>query len=250
MIQKNHSTKQCEFRHPSAAFHRGYARVPRNKAKRWAALVLTVILSVLLASCSMAQSASSFPKTPTRTHSSSSGPSSPPADPNAQPTSIPPGTTPAPQGPSTATTPTTPKGQLVVGLTGLPQAIDAGSSPIPFQMTLTNDSPQSYADVAPLFQMVGGPCNCVQGSLQRFDPSVGQWEPAPMPEGDGYNPVSAASGGVNLAPGATVTIEYQLTLLSTNPGKAVQAIARAVQLPQDTQIGMEFVTDTEIVPSQ
>jgi hypothetical protein len=250
MTKRNHSTEQCEFRHSSAELRSGHARIRRSRAQRWAGVVLTAVLGVLLASCSTAQSASSSPKTPTRTHSNSSGPSSPSADPNAQPKSVPSSTTPAPQDPSTATSPITPKDQLVVGLTGLNQALDAGSSPIPFQMTLTNDSPQSYADVAPLFQLVGGPCNCVQGSLQRLDQSVGQWAPAPMPEGDGYNPLSAASGGVNLAPGATMTIEYQLTLLSTNPGKTVQAIARAVQLPQDTQIGMEFVIDTEIVPSQ
>lgn len=114
-----------------------------------------------------------------------------------------------------------------------------------FRATLTNEGTATVSDVAPVFQVVGGACNCVQGSLERQDPASGTWQPAPMPEGDGGNPLATASGPVTIGPGATVTVTYQLSLMSTNPPKAATAVLVAVDLATHLQVA-RTTADTQV----
>jgi hypothetical protein len=141
--------------------------------------------------------------------------------------------------PGSASTPTAtpssqplPAGAISAKLSGIPPTIKSGGPAIEFTATLTNHSTVSAANIAPLFQIVGGPCNCVQGTLQRFDPTTGTWNSAPMPEGDGDpNYLATASGGVQIPPGTSVTIRYRLSLSAVNPAKPLAAILYAVALP-------------------
>jgi hypothetical protein len=103
---------------------------------------------------------------------------------------------------------------------GIPATIAAGGAVVEFTATFTNSSGKSMHDVAPLFQIVGGPCNCVLGSLERFDSATSAWRPVPMPEGDGDPDFLArANGGVTLPQGAIVTFRYRLTVDASNPAK-------------------------------
>jgi hypothetical protein len=130
-----------------------------------------------------------------------------------------------------------PAGAITAQLAGIPTTIIAGGPAVEFTATLTNHSGIDAPDIAPLFQIVGGPCNCAQGALQRFDTATSTWQNSPMPEGNGNpNYLSTATGGVDLAPGASVTIRYRLTLTASNPAKSLIAVLYAVDLPDATQI--------------
>jgi hypothetical protein len=122
-------------------------------------------------------------------------------------------------------------------LAGIPATVKAGGPAVQFSATLTNRSQVSRHDVAPLFQVVGGPCNCALGSLERFDSASGKWQVVSMPEGDGDpNFLARATGGVTLRPGASITFRYRLTLAAANPPKRLYALLYAVQLPTGTQL--------------
>ncbi|MBS2964126.1 hypothetical protein KGA66_13795 [Actinocrinis puniceicyclus] len=139
--------------------------------------------------------------------------------------------------PATHTTSTLPAGAISAQLTGIPATITAGGPAVEFTATFTNHSTIDASDVAPLFQIVGGPCNCAQGTLQRFNTATGAWQNAPMPEGDG-NPgfLATAIGGIDLQPGASTTIRYRLALSASNPAKSLAATLYAVELPGGTQL--------------
>ena len=130
-----------------------------------------------------------------------------------------------------------PAGAISATLTGIPATIKAGGPATEFTATLTNHSTVSAANIAPLFQIVGGPCHCAMGTLQRFDPATGTWNEAPMPEGDGNpNYLAMASGGVQIPPGTSVTIRFRLSLVAGNPAKPLVAILYAVALPMASQV--------------
>jgi hypothetical protein len=105
----------------------------------------------------------------------------------------------------------------------------------------------AVGDVAPLFQIVGGPCNCAIGSLERFDNPSGTWQTAPMPEGDGDpNYLATATGGVTLTAGSSVTFLFRLTLSAANPPKPLTAVLYAVQLPAGRQLAIS-TSHTQVV---
>jgi hypothetical protein len=157
------------------------------------------------------------------------------------PTSTLPARAPSPPSSHQVAPPITP-GAISIQLAGIPPTIDAGGAPLEFTATLTNRSVVDAPSVAPLFQIVGGPCNCAQGSLQRFDQAQGTWVAAPMPEGDGVpNPLTMATGGINVPPGASVTVRYRLALTAKNPAKPLVALCYAVQLPDFSQLARTSV---------
>jgi hypothetical protein len=129
-----------------------------------------------------------------------------------------------------------------VQLLGFPATITPGTGAVGFNVTLTNTGSSVLSDIAPLFQLVGGSCNCVLGSLEQLDSPAGTWQPAPMPEGDGNGDYLAeASGGFTIAPGHSVNVNYLLRLSAGNPAKAVTAILYAVQLPGHTELASASV---------
>jgi hypothetical protein len=134
-------------------------------------------------------------------------------------------------------------------LADIPATITAGGAAVQFTAAFTNNSNVTEHDVAPLFQIVGGPCNCALGSLERFDSSTGTWRAMPMPEGDG-DPhfLARATGGTSLRPGATITFRYRLAVDARNPAKPVRAVIYAVQMPTGKQLGF-FAVDTRLIKS-
>jgi hypothetical protein len=130
---------------------------------------------------------------------------------------------------------------LRVQLLGFPASITVGGPLVGFNVILTNDGSTPLSDVAPLFQLVGGACNCVQGSLEQLDSPVSTWHPAPMPEGNDPNFLAKATGGFTIAPGKSINFNYLLRLSPGNPAKPVTAIFYAVQLPGDTELASASV---------
>lgn len=197
--------------------------LPRSARGRWAlALAVAVpVAGLVLAACA--------PAAPTRATVTAR---TFPARPSAA------GATGSTPPPSTARDAAAlPPGAISTRLAGVPATIPTGGPALEFTATLTNHSDVDAPDVAPLFQIVGGPCNCALGTLQRLDAATGAWQSAPMPEGDGDPDfLAAATGGINLAPGASATIRYRLTLAAANPAKSVIAILYAVELPDATEL--------------
>ena len=132
---------------------------------------------------------------------------------------------------------------ITTRIDGLPAALPAGGKPVDFTAVLANHSGISYSDVAPLFTIVGGECNCVTATLQRLDPATGKWQTVRMPEGDGENPLLAASGGISLPRGATVTIGFRLTVAADSPAEKTVSMLNAVVLPSRTPIGWVTIAD-------
>jgi hypothetical protein len=130
-------------------------------------------------------------------------------------------------------------------LTGFPSVVAAGTE-VYFTATLANHTTVDYADVAPLFQLVGGDCNCANGTLQRFDPASSTWQDAPMPEGDGYDPLTAATGGFDLPPGSSSTIRYRLDISANNTAKPAAATLYAVSMSDLRQLGTTATVATRI----
>ncbi len=128
-------------------------------------------------------------------------------------------------------------------LAGIPATIGAGGPAIEFTARLTNRSGATEYDIAPLFQVVGGQCNCAVGTLKRLDSANGNWQPTPMPEGDGDpNYLAKATGGVTLRAGASITFHYQLILDAGTPVGSLRAVLYAVQLPAGTQLALTSVS--------
>jgi hypothetical protein len=129
-----------------------------------------------------------------------------------------------------------------VQLQGFPASITLGTAAVTFKVTITNNGSSALSDVAPLFQLVGGLCNCVLGSLERRDDPADAWQSAPMPEGDGDpNYLALATGGLALAPHQSIGVSYLLRLSSKNPAKAVIAKLYAVRLPGGTVLAQASV---------
>lgn len=162
--------------------------------------------------------------------------------PSSDPGAVPPTThraaeTPPPTTADSRGAPALPSNAITVRLAGIPATIGAGGPAVEFTATLTNHSSVDASDIAPLFQIVGGPCNCAQGSLQRLDEARGTWEGTAMPEGDGDpNFMAEANGGLDVPAGASVTVHYRLTLTSANPAKPLLARLYAVELPAFTEL--------------
>lgn len=145
----------------------------------------------------------------------------------------------------TEATATPSAGNVSVQLLGFPSSITLGTGAVTFNVTLTNNGSSSLSDVAPLFQLVGGLCNCVLGSLERRDAPADAWQSAPMPEGDGDpNYLTLATSGLTLAPGQSINVGYRLTLSSQNPAKTVIAEVSAVGLPGGTVLAHASVPST------
>jgi hypothetical protein len=139
-------------------------------------------------------------------------------------------------------------GNVSVQLLGFPASITLGTDAVTFNVTLTNNGSSALSDVAPLFQLVGGPCRCVLGSLERRDAPADAWQQAPMPEGDGDpDYLALATGGFTLAPGQSVDVSYLLSLSSQNPAKAVFADLYAVGLPAGTELAQASVPSKLVV---
>lgn len=149
-------------------------------------------------------------------------------------TSAAPTTSPVP----TTSTPATTTGPIVsVALADLPASIKRGSAPVSFRIVLSNAGDTDAIGVAPLFQLVGPPCNCVAGTLERRAPSTGAWTPAPLPEGDGYDPLERAEGPVTVPAHGSVSIEERITVSAANNPKAATALGYAVNLADHRQLG-------------
>lgn len=141
--------------------------------------------------------------------------------------------------PSAAATASPAAPAITVQLVGLPKTLTIGAPWVEFTAVFSNHSVVAYRDVAPLFHIGAGPCNCAQGSLQRFDTATHEWRSAPMAEGDGDpNFLTLATGGVDLRPGARVTVRYRLRLLAHNFVGSAYAVLYAVQLPQGKSLAM------------
>jgi hypothetical protein len=135
---------------------------------------------------------------------------------------------------------------MEVQISGIPATIKAGDT-VGFTATVVNRGGVARGDVAPLFQIVGGPCGCAQGSLQRLNGTSGTWQAAPMPEGDGNpNYLATATGGITVPPRSAVTIHYRLTLSVANPPKLLTAVLYAVQLPAGLQLAIS-TTHTQLI---
>jgi hypothetical protein len=140
------------------------------------------------------------------------------------------------------TPPSSKNNEVEVQLTNFPSTIKAGGPAIQFDGTLTNHGNVTLHDVAPLFQIVGGQCNCAQGILEQAD-SEGYWKQVPMPEGDGDpNFLARATGGIILYPGKSIVFHYRLTMDRDNPTEPLNAILYAVQLPSGTQLAITSIT--------
>ncbi len=150
------------------------------------------------------------------------------------------GTAPTVPAPPATTRPAVP---ISVALIGFPATIVAGGPPVTFSARLTNNSQLVANAVAPVFQIVGGPCNCMKGALQ-IEGADGQWHSVVMPEGDGQNPLLYTSGSMQLIPGQTATASYRLTLSAANrPGPAL-ALLYAVDTTGHGQAGEASVPTT------
>jgi len=145
----------------------------------------------------------------------------------------------------TTTTTTAGATTVSVALDGLPSSIRRGAGPVAFRIVLTNDGDAPVA-AAPLFELVGPPCNCVAGSLERLDRGRGVWLPAPLPEGDGYDPLERAEGPEAIAPHASVTIDERITVSAANAPKAATALAYAVDVATHRQLGAVASVPVEI----
>ena len=106
-----------------------------------------------------------------------------------------------------------------------------GAAPVQFQAVITNPTAVDYPSVAPVFQIVGGPANYVNATLQQYDPASRTWQNASMPEGDGANPLTYATRGSHLAPGQSLTVTYRLAISTHNPAEPTAAILYAAGLP-------------------
>jgi len=111
-----------------------------------------------------------------------------------------------------------------------------GSAPVQFQAVIRNGTAVDYPSVAPVFQIVGGPANHLNATLQQYDPASRTWQNATMPEGDGANPLTFAKQGKDLAPGQTLTVTYRLTVSTQNPAEPTAAVLYAAALPGGTQL--------------
>lgn len=144
--------------------------------------------------------------------------------------------------------PAPPSGPLTAKLVGLPTSITMGSAPVQFQAVISNPTTVDYPSVAPVFQIVGGPANHVNATLQKYDPVSHTWQNTTMPEGDGANPLTFAAHGQDLAPGHSLTITYRLTVPAQNPAEPTAAILYAAALPGDTQLAQATIRGRIIAP--
>jgi hypothetical protein len=150
--------------------------------------------------------------------------------------------------PAQGTPASLPANAIKVRLADVPAKIAAGKV-VTFTAVLINSSTVAARDVAPVIQVVGGPCGCVIGSLLRYDGKSHRWNAAVLVSGDG-DPhfLSHATGGVSVPPSANVAIRYRLTLSALNPAKSLTVALYAVQLPDARQLDVATVS-TQIVQS-
>ncbi len=128
--------------------------------------------------------------------------------------------------------------RLSVQLQGLPSTLKVGGPAVEFTAVISNPTATGYPAVAPLFQVVGGPCNCSDGSLQLLDPSTGAWRDAKMPSGDGGSPVSFAGSGTALPAHGSLTYHYRLALSAHNSAKDAFAMLYAIDTTAHQELAL------------
>jgi hypothetical protein len=146
------------------------------------------------------------------------------------------------------TTSTADAGTLQVSIEGLPDDLLRASVAYTFHVVLHDASTAPIDGVAPVFQVVAQPCNCIQGSLERQDPTTGAWAPTPMPEGDGYDPASVATGPVSVPAGGSTTVALRLRVALTTAPKIATAQAFAVDVATHARIGTPAAQTVWILP--
>jgi hypothetical protein len=132
-------------------------------------------------------------------------------------------------------------GSVTTQLVGVPATIPIGAAPVEFEGVITNGSDTDYPAVAPVFQIVGGPANSVNATLQRYDAGTGTWRTVAMPEGDGGSPLIFAADGTRLAPGQSLVVRYRLSVSDSNPAEPTASVLYAVALPGDAQLATTTV---------
>ncbi|GAA1987547.1 hypothetical protein [Kitasatospora viridis] len=127
---------------------------------------------------------------------------------------------------------------LSAELDGFPATLSAGGQPVEFTAVLSNPTATAYPSVAPLFQLVGGPCNCSDGSLQLLDPATGAWQNVTMPTGDGGSPASFATGGAALPAHGSLTFHFRLTLSTRNSAEDAFAMLYAIDTADQRELAL------------
>lgn len=178
------------------------------------------------------------------TSSTSSSPTSRPRQATTRPVATrSPSTTP----PTTTSLPDS-SGDVRVSITGLPTELQRATIAYTFHVVLENPSAAPVVGIAPVFQVVAPPCNCIEGTLERQDPMTGVWANTPMPEGDGYDPASVATGPVDIPAGGSVAVALRLRVALTTAPKQATAQAFGVDVARQTQIGATATQPVRILP--
>jgi hypothetical protein len=123
-------------------------------------------------------------------------------------------------------------------LVDLPASIPMGATAVSFEGVITSHCGTDLQAVAPVFQIVGGPADHVDATLQQLDAATGTWQDTAMPEGDGGDPLTFAAHGSRLAPGQSLVLHFRLTVSTRNPAEPTASILYAVALPGDTQLAL------------
>ena len=220
---------------------RRHVRWPAAVGALAAIAVILVVLFVALAghrtSAAPAASAATQPSVPAA--SSATGhrqPADSPSSGTGEPASGP-----ASPGASQAAGAAPSGGAVTTRLVGVPASIPMGAAPVEFEGVITNGSTTDYAAVAPVFQIVGGPANHVDATLQRYDTGSGTWQDVAMPEGDGADPLTFAANGTRLAPGQSLVVRYRLSVTGDNAAESTASVLYAVALPGDEQLATTIV---------
>ena len=150
--------------------------------------------------------------------------------------------------PTTTTTVPGVTGAVRVSIVGLPADLRRATIAYTFDVVLSNPSSSLVSGLAPVFQVVAPPCNCIQGTLERLDPSTGVWAPTSMPEGDGYDPASVATGPVDVPARGSTTVALRLRVAMTTAPKMATAQAFAVDVASHTQVGDTTTQTVRILP--
>jgi hypothetical protein len=127
---------------------------------------------------------------------------------------------------------------LSARLDGFPATLAPGGQPVEFTAALSNPTATDYPSVAPLFQLVGGPCNCADGTLQLLDPGTSTWHDVTMPSGDGGAPASYAGTGVALPAHGSLTFHYRFTLSPRNAAKDAFAVLYAIDTTDRRELAL------------
>ncbi|MFD8708307.1 hypothetical protein ACFV1W_37980 [Kitasatospora sp. NPDC059648] len=123
-------------------------------------------------------------------------------------------------------------------LDGFPATLARDRQPVEFTAVISNPTATDYPSVAPLFQLVGGPCNCADGTLQLLDPASSTWRDVTMPSGDGGAPASYVGAGVALPAHGSLTFHYRFTLSNRNSAKEAFAMLYAIDTTDKRELAL------------